>query len=542
MQGDMRDYLLQHLLERSAVEHSGKAALVFKEDSLTYGELEERSSRLALKLRDIGARRGDRIGIFLGKSLEMIVSLFAILKAGGIYVPIDPSAPPSRAAFVINHCGIGFLIASSGNLQKLFAGFHEELAIRSAVIVGMDDSDAFRDRIPAERLPWEEAFDVVHRELPPLDISDASPAYILHTSGSTGNPKGVVISHLNALTFVKMAADFFRIAPEDRLCNHAPLHFDLSVFDIFTAARRGATVVLLPEIYSAFPVRLAEFIEKQEISIWNSVSSVLALLVEKGAMEKFHFDSVRVVHFSGDVMPVKILRILKGLMRNASFFNIYGQTEANSSMFYPVREIPESDSWRIPIGRPFPNFDVFALSDSNEIIGRAGEEGELYVNSSTVALGYWNAEGMTNEKFVPDPRCPSLKKSVYRTGDLVRIDEHGDYLFAGRTDQMVKSRGYRIELEEIEAVLGGHPGVKTAIVVPVPDELIGNRIVAVVVPESGGSLKTEEILLHCSERLPKYMIPETIRYRESLPKTSTGKVDRRKVRDMFIESVDNTGA
>ena len=328
---------------------------------------------------------------------------------------------------------------------------------------------------------------------------------------------------------------------QDRFCNHAPLHFDLSVFDIFTGVKCGATVVLLPDFYSTFPIKLSEYIEQQKISVWNSVSSVLALLLEKGAMEKFNFDSVRIVHFSGDVMPVKVLRVLKRFMRNASFFNIYGQTEANSSMFYPVREIPESDSWRIPIGRPFPNFDVFALSDSNEIIGRAGEEGELYVDSSTVGLGYWNAVDMTNEKFVPDPRFPSLKKSVYRTGDLVRIDEHGEYVFAGRKDQMVKSRGYRIELEEIEAVLAGLPGVQTAIVVPVPDELIGNRIVAVVVPESGRTLKREEILLHCADRLPKYMIPETIRYRDSLPKTSTGKIDRRKIRETFIESASDTG-
>ena len=531
----MQDHLLHHLLENTARQHPEKVAFVCKEKSITYAELERKSNGLALKLSQMGVKRGDRIGIYLGKSLEMIISLFGILKAGGIYVPIDPAAPANRVAFIINHCGIEFLIASSGNLGKLFSGGHEKLAVQRAVIVGLDDRDAFRNNISGERLPWNDAFDVLNFEPPSFDGSDTSPAYILHTSGSTGNPKGVVLSHLNALSFVKMAAEFFHVTPADRFCNHAPLHFDLSVFDIFVGVKCGATVILFPEIYSTFPIKVAEFIEKQEISIWNSVSSVLAMLVDKGALGKFNFDSLRVVHFSGDIMPVKVLRILKSFMRNASFYNIYGQTEANSSMFYHVREIPEADSWRIPIGKPFPNFDVFALSDSREMIRQPGEEGELYVGSSTVALGYWEAEGLTSEKFVPDPRYPSLKKNVYRTGDLVRLDEHGNFVFTGRKDQMVKSRGYRIELEEIEAVLSSHPGIKNAVVIPVPDELIGNRIVAVVVPVSRETVKKEDIVLHCAGLLPKYMIPETIHYHDSLPKTSTGKIDRRKIREMLIE-------
>ena len=537
----MQDYLLHHLLEHSAKQNPEKEAFVYKENSITYAELEKKSSSLALQLLQMGVKRGDRIGIFLGKSLEMIISLFGILKAGGIYVPIDPSAPVNRVAFIINHCGVECLIASSRNLQKLFSSFHEKLAIRRAVIVGLDDMDAFRNRIPAEYLSWNEVFDGLKSEPPSFDGSDTSPAYILHTSGSTGNPKGVVLSHLNALSFVKMAVDFFHIGPADRFCNHAPLHFDLSVLDIFVGVRCGATVMLLPEIYSTFPVKIAEYIEKEEISIWNSVSSVLAMLVDKGALEKFNFDSLRIVHFSGDIMPVKVLRILRKFMRNASFYNIYGQTEANSSMFYPVKEICEADTWRIPIGKPFPNFDVFALNDSHEMISQPGEEGELYVGSSTVALGYWNAENLTSDKFVPDPRYPSLKKIVFKTGDLVRMDEDGNYVFTGRKDQMVKSRGYRIELEEIETVLSGHPGIKNAVVIPVPDELIGNRIVAVVVPANGETVNKEDIFSHCASLLPRYMIPEMIDFLDSLPRTSTGKIDRRRIRDMVIKAMNNAG-
>jgi acyl-CoA synthetase (AMP-forming)/AMP-acid ligase II len=176
------------------------------------------------------------------------------------------------------------------------------------------------------------------------------------------------------------------------------------------------------------------------------------------------------------------------------------------------------------------------------MISQPGEEGELYVGSSTVALGYWNADSMTSEKFVPDPRYPSLKKIVYKTGDLVRMDEHGNYVFTGRKDQMVKSRGYRIELEEIENVLLNHPGIKNAVVIPVPDELIGNRIVAVVVPVSREAMRKEDIVLHCAALLPRYMIPEMIDFHDSLPMTSSGKIDRRKIRGMFSKAINNAGA
>ncbi len=369
-----------------------------------------------------------------------------------------------------------------------------------------------------------------------MDMSDTCPAYILHTSGSTGKPKGVAISHLNALSFVEMAADFFTVTAADRFCNHAPLHFDLSVFDIFVAVKRGATIVLLPEMLSTFPVKLAEYIENEQITVWNSVSSVLTMLADKGMLEWRNFDSLRLVHFSGDIMPVKYLRLLKKHMKKASFYNIYGQTEANSSLCYPIQEIPDNDSWRIPVGTPFPNFEVFALNEDRQIATHPGEEGELYVSSSTVALGYWGDRNMTHEKFVPDPRYPFLEKIVYKTGDLVRIDECGNYMFSGRIDHMVKSRGYRIELEEIETVLSGHPEIAAAVVIPIPDEIVGNRISAIITAVTGCSITKENFVRYCASRLPKYMIPEMIEFRDSLPMTSSGKIDRKKLSEVIVNA------
>lgn len=523
----MYDHLLQHLLQNSAEKYPDKVAVTFKEKSVTYAELNRQSNSLALTLQQSGVGKSDRIGILLPKSIEQLVSLFGILKTGAIYVPLDPAAPVGRINYMIRHCGIECLVTAPGSLNTVLASLEDTSAVSRAIVIGKGCGQLTLGHNKVKCLSLDVEAEAA--EFQAEDLSDSSPAYILHTSGSTGNPKGVAISHLNALTFVEMASDYFRVTAADRFCSHAPLHFDLSVFDIFVAIKCGATIVLFPEMLSTFPVKLAEFIEKEQISVWNSVSSVLTMLADKGMLERQSFNSLRLVHFSGDIMPAKYLRVLAKQMSHAEFYNIYGQTEANSSLCYPIGEIPDNDSWRIPVGKPFPNFETFALNEEQQVVSNPGDEGELYVSSSTVALGYWNDREMTREKFVPDPRYPFLDKIAYKTGDLVRIDENGNYLFSGRKDHMIKSRGYRIELEEIETALSGHPEIAAAVVIPIPDEIVGNKISAFIVPVAGCSLGMGNVVSYCATRLPKYMIPEIMDFRESLPKTSTGKVDRKKL-------------
>lgn len=532
----MRDYLLHHLLRHSAESYPDNVAVTFKEKSVTYAELNRQSNRLALTLQQSGVGKGDRVGILVPKSIEQIVSLFGIVKSGAIYVPLDPAAPVGRINYMIRHCGIECLVTAPGHLNTVLASLEDTSAINRIIVIGKGCGQLTLGHNRVKCLSLDVEAEGEGSEFQAEDLSDSSPAYILHTSGSTGNPKGVAISHLNALTFVEMAADYFKVTAADRFCSHAPLHFDLSVFDIFVAVKCGATIVLLPEMLSTFPVKLAEFIEKEQISVWNSVSSVLTMLADKGMLERQSFNSLRLVHFSGDIMPAKYLRVLAKQMSHAAFYNIYGQTEANSSLCYPIGEIPDNDSWRIPVGKPFPNFETFALNEEQQVVSRPGDEGELYVSSSTVALGYWNDREMTREKFVPDPRYPFMDKLVYKTGDLVRIDENGNYQFSGRKDHMIKSRGYRIELEEIEAVLAGHPDIVAAVIIPIADDIVGNRISAFIVPAAGCSLGREDIIRYCTPQLPKYMIPEIVEFRESLPKTSTGKVDRKKLSEGIARS------
>jgi amino acid adenylation domain-containing protein len=526
-------YLLHHLLEESSRKHPDRNAVVSKDKSITYADLEIKSNQLALTLSQQGIKKGDRVGIMLSKSIESIIALFGIMKAGAIYVPLDPLAPVNRVNHIISHCGIVWLITSHEHLRKIWSDQQVVLPFKKTILTGQPSNDGTCNK-DIDCLAWEAIEANPSDHYFSVELSDTCPAYILHTSGSTGTPKGVVISHLNALAFVNMAVDFFNIHEDDRIANHAPLHFDLSVFDIFGAIKAGATIVIVPESLSTFPAKLAEYIDQERISIWNSVSSVLTMLADRGRLDRFGFDTMRLVHFSGDIMPVKYLRILKNHMKSAAFYNIYGQTEANSSLFYPVRETPNNEAWKIPIGQAFPNFEVFALNEVNEMINFPGEEGELYVSSSTVALGYWNDEKMTLEKFVVDPRHNSWAARVYKTGDLVRIDDHGNYIFVGRKDHMIKSRGYRIELAEIEIVLNNHPNVSQAVVITVPEELIGNRIIAYISLKEGVNVSAEEIAAYCHTLLPRYMVPEEILIIDKLSRTTTGKADRKLMTEIYL--------
>lgn len=516
-------FLLHHLLSESARKYPDRKAVSYQDRSITYWELEETSNKLAGTLLDIGVRKGDRVGIYMPKMISSLVAIFGILKAGGTYVPIAPDAPAKRLEYLIRHCAIKHIISVGSKVGRLASAFPTGCPIEKIVLAETGPS---ANTLPVEYVRWETVLNSGHIRPPALNIIDRDLAYILYTSGSTGDPKGVMISHLNSLTFVNWAQEFFSLRKEDKVASYAPLHFDLSVFDIFAAIKAGACVTIVPDSLASFPFRLAEFIEKSGITVWNSVPSALVLLVTHGKMERFRFPLLRLVLFAGEVFPVKYLRRIKTLLPNADFYNQYGQTEANSSTYYQVRRLPD-DNGQIPIGKAAENFEVFALDEETRMISGPGQIGELYVRGSTVAQGYWNDIDKTRAAFVDNPLGNASREKVYRTGDLVTLDEEGDFVFLSRKDNMVKSRGYRIELGEIEAVISRHPEVKEVVAVPVPDELIGNRIKIFVVPFQPESLTRSDLEKYCAQSLPGYMMPEIVEFRQKLPMTSTGKVDRR---------------
>jgi amino acid adenylation domain-containing protein len=353
-------------------------------------------------------------------------------------------------------------------------------------------------------------------------------AYILYTSGSTGRPKGVMLTHENAIAFVDWCSNTFAPVEDDRFSSHAPFHFDLSILDIYVPLKHGATLVLVGEELGKEPLGLAEFIGERKLTVWYSTPSILSMLAQFGRLERHDLSSLRMVHFAGEVFPVGHLRKLKALLPGPRYFNLYGPTETNVCTWFEIpRDIPEDRTAPFPIGWVCEHYKARVEDETGNEVKR-GDPGELLISGPGVTKGYWNLPDRNRAVFrtTPDGR------TWYRTGDIVIDPGDGCYTFVGRRDRMVKRRGYRVELGEIEAALYRHPDVKEAAVVALQDEEAGVRIRAFLAPRNEARLSVIAMKQFCKDALPSYMIPDLFSFPESLPKTSTDKIDYQRLKEM----------
>lgn len=521
-------FQLPQLLTASAARHPDADAVRHGDGRLTYAELDARSGQLAATLMALGVRRGDRVGFFFPKSIPSIVTIFGILKAGGVYVPVDPASPAERVAYITRNCGIRHLVTVRERLPLLETAFAAGAPGEIDAVILVDEvpdaTETHPPRCTKQLVEWS----AVRTHAPAQADTgvETDLAYILYTSGSTGAPKGVMISHRAALTFIEWTRAEFDVTSRDIVSSHAPLHFDLSILDVFTTIAAGATIVLVPDRLSTFPVRLAEFIRTQRISVWYSVPSALTLMLQRGKFADFTYPDLRVLLFAGEVFPIKFVQQLRRAV-TARLCNLYGPTETNVCTWYEVTERDLTREVPLPIGKAITNYDVFAVNSEGVRVGAGDGEGELFARGPGLMSGYWGDRERSERVLRPNPVAAHLPvERVMATGDVVTVDEHGDFLFVGRRDSMIKSRGYRIELGEVEAALLRCPGVREAGVVAVPDPLLTNRLKAFISAEEAMTLATPAVLEFLRTVLPPYMVPETIEVMEELPKTSTGKLDR----------------
>ena len=526
-------YQLWHLLADNAARIPDAVAVSSASETLTYAELDDQSSCLAALLVASGVERGTRVGFMLPKTATSIVTIFGILKAGGVYVPIDAASPAARIAYIVRDCGIRRLVTLARHARALTDAMGPT-AVQELDLVLLADAEQTPDdpvsaSLAAIARPWSD----VARQ-PALRMiregegagCESDLAYILYTSGSTGVPKGVMITHQASLTFIDWAHERFAVTERDVVSSHAPMHFDLSIFDIFAAVKAGARIALVPDRLSTFPVKLAQFIRDERISIWYSVPSALTLMLERGNFAAHPYPDLRVILFAGEVFPIKFLHALMGAT-SASLYNLYGPTETNVCTYYAVQPSDLERSAPVPIGVAIANYDVFAVNERGERIVAQGEKGELWARGPGLMSGYWGDREKTERTLRQNPFNPHLANDrIFATGDIVSLDDAGDFLYHGRRDNMVKSRGYRIELGEIEAALYRHPRVREAVVLPVPDAMLTNRLRALVALDESGAVSIDDLREFCRSQLPAYMVPDSLEFRESLPKTSTGKVDR----------------
>src|SRR5262245_15986039 len=426
--------LLHHLLPDSAQRTPEAEAVAFEGQRLTYAQLEGLSNQMAHALIEQGVRPGDRVAIFSPKCPGSLIAMHGILKAGGVYVPLDPNSPPQRVGFILSNCGVR-CVAAAGSRANVIGQIAEQ-GTQPEVVVRIEAADG-RDLegLGIRSVAWADVITRTGSAPPAVARSEHDLAYILYTSGSTGVPKGVMISHLNALAFVDWAASEFSVVADDRLSSHAPLHFDLSIFDVFAAMKAGAAVVLVPDGTSTFPMRLAQWIEANRITVWYSVPSILTLLLLKGRLDQRDLRNLRLVLFAGEVFPVKYLRGVMRALPHAGFANLYGPTETNVITCYRLPAPPAEDAAPIPIGRPCSGAEITVVDDTGAPVDAAAVPGELHARGPTVAQGYWGDPERSARGFADGER------RLYRTGDIVTRDGDGNYRLIGRRDRMIKRRG-----------------------------------------------------------------------------------------------------
>lgn len=528
----MHRFLLTHAISAGAERMPDQEAVRFSGQGLSYAKLENRTNSLARVLVDQGVKRGDRVGIFMNKCLESAISLYGIMKAGAAYVPLDPFAPPQRLAYVIRDCGIRCLLSSEAKSAQLSDILAEQVDLD--FIAGVHEVDD----PPIRTLSWDDVYQAPQAPLE-LHLTEQDLAYILYTSGSTGNPKGIMHTHRSGLSFAEWGAETYGLLSTDRLSNHAPLHFDLSTFDFFAGAIAGATTVIIPEALTKFPANLSKLIEQEKISVWYSVPFALIQLMERGVLENCDFSDLRWVLFAGEVFPTKHLRELMGMLPGIRFSNLYGPTETNVCTYYHVEQIPPDTDETIPIGTPCTNIEDLVV-DGQDAPVAPGEIGELLIRGGVVMKGYWGLPERNATCFYRRPAFGDFEDIFYRTGDLVQLGEDGYYRYLGRKDRQVKTRGYRVELDEVEVSLLSHASVAEAAVYTVPDHQGSNLIGASVVTQPGINLAEEELVEHLKARLPFYAIPVKIYIMSEFPRTSTGKINRRELQAMAVQELNGS--
>jgi amino acid adenylation domain-containing protein len=498
--------LVHEAVLEAARRNPDAAALVDAEGKPTsYGELARGVTRLAARLR-AEAGDGGRVAIVAPKSPVAVMGMLASLTAGLAYVPVDPRALPARRDFVVR------------DSECRGALVDPELTGAGEVPVPVFDLQA----VPSRR----------HAALPKPGLDDE--AYTLYTSGSTGVPKGVVITHRNASAFVRWAACAYPLRPGDHVAVHAPLHFDLPVYDIYVGLAAGATLHLVPERVAFFPQALNRFLTERRISHVYAVPSALTALVGRSTLRSDGAPALRRILYAGEEFRPEPLAALMAAVPHATVANLYGPIETNVITSYTLDGPPRD---RVPIGRPVDGAHVVLLRDDGSVSETGAAEGEIVVAGDCVSPCYLNRPDITERSRI-ELEAASGRRVFYRTGDIARRDEAGLLHLLGRRDGLVKTRGYRVELGEVEAIIGTHPDVAEVAVVAEPDPDLTNRLHAVVVPtpdRNGDPMLTDRLVRHCRERLPSYMVPSRVHVLATLPKTTTGKIARAELGD-FVRS------
>jgi long-chain acyl-CoA synthetase len=511
---------VEAFLEQSARRSPDKVALVCDGRRLTYREIDGAADRLAHGLAGLGVRRGDRVAVFLDNSAEAVVSIFAILKAGGVFLMVNPTTKAEKVAYILNDCRARAIVSHSSKREVLEECLPAAPGIEAAVIAGGDDPAV---GAPGKRIEAYEPLLARYASVsgpPEKRCIDVDLAALVYTSGSTGNPKGVMLTHLNMVSAATSITTYLENTPDDIILDVLPLSFDYGLYQVLMAFKFGGRVVV--ERSFTYPRAVIARIEEEKVTGFPILPTILSILFQMD-LKKFDLSSLRTITNTGAALPTTHIAKLRELFPWAKVFSMYGLTECKRVSYLPPDQI---DIRPTSVGRGMPNEEVYVVDDAGNRVG-PGVVGELVIRGSNVMRGYWGLPEETDRALRPGP-IPGEK--VLYSGDLFRTDEEGYLYFVGRKDDIIKSRGEKVSPKEIENVLYALEGVAEAAVVGVPDEVLGQAIKAVIRPKDGVQLTGREVLRHCSARLESFCVPKHVEFRRELPRTSTGKIDKKLLR------------
>lgn len=515
--------LVHDFLTSSAKRFPNKEALVFGNKRLTYKEVDYQSDLLAASLIKLGVNRHDRIIIFSDNTTETVISIYGILKAGAVFIILNGSLKSHKLQYIIKDSDANILIAQSSK-KNIVDDALKDIEDKIAVIFFGDDKSISNS---SNSFMWKDIVNPMSINLKLLqtrkaEIIDYDLATLIYTSGSTGEPKGVMSSHFNMITAARSIIQYLQNKNDDRILLVLPLSFDYGLYQIIMAFMFGGTVII--EQSFNFPIEILKLIEKEKITGFPIVPTILVMLLKLKNITKYDISSLRYITNTGAALPVNHIKEFRKLLPNVKIFSMFGLTECKRISYLPPEMIDKKPG---SVGKAIPNCEVFILNDVGKKV-KAGEIGELVVRGSNVMRGYWNAKELTAKVY---RTWQHDSEKVLFTGDLFYQDEDGFLYFAGRKDDMIKTKGERVSPKEIENILCDIDGISEVAVIGIPDEILGQAIKVFIVTKPDSNLTKNKILKFCSINMESFMLPKEIEFLDSLPKSPNGKVDKKLLRE-----------
>lgn len=498
-------------LEESAEKFPHKIAFADEEKCVTYAQLQENAKRMAAGILTMTSPRKP-VAVLGEKSVETVTAFLACVYAGCFYVPLNPLHPMSRREAIWEKMGFPLLLVQEKCWSLLPSGANES---QIATIGNLTDGSEKTDEILLQAVRSRHA--------------DTDPLYVMFTSGSTGTPKGIAVSHRSVIDFIEEFTELFGIGSEEVIGNQAPFDFDVSVKDIYSTLKAGATMQIIPKKLFSFPSMLIDYLIEREVTVLIWAVSALCILSTLNAFDYKVPERIGKVLFSGEAMPVKQLNIWKKHLPEAMFVNLYGPTEITCNCTYYILEKGLYEKEILPIGNAFPNERVFLLSESGKQVTLPHETGEICVSGTALSLGYYNDADATGKAFVQNPLNKNYLEPVYRTGDLGYYDEEGRLCFIGRKDFQIKHQGHRIELSEIESVMLSLTGLNRAV-------CMYNRLTDKIYGFYQGDASPADIRVLLRGKLPSYMVPHKCIRVENFILNENGKIDRKKLQEKYFDA------